>query len=179
MTEEIWKDIKDYEGLYQVSNYGGIKRFNRNKNHKPFKILKSLKINKYGHLQVSLYKNNIRKNYSIHRLVLEAFVGPCPPGMEGCHNDGKPSNNYVGNLRWDTHKNNAKDSIKHGTFIKGSKQGLAKLNDWKVRIIIRLIEDGYLIQQEIADIFNVTRQTISYIKRKKIWKHITVDKGEI
>lgn len=48
-------------------------------------------------------------------MVLEAFVGPCPIGYEGCHNDGDPSNNQVANLRWDTHRNNQLDQLKHGT----------------------------------------------------------------
>lgn len=59
----------------------------------------------------------------VHRLVLEAFVGPCPFGMEGCHNDGDPTNNNLVNLRWDTHKNNEKDKIKHGTSGKSYKLG--------------------------------------------------------
>lgn len=47
--------------------------------------------------------------------MLTAFVGPCPDGMEGCHNDGDPHNNRLDNLRWDTRANNARDAIRHGT----------------------------------------------------------------
>jgi hypothetical protein len=54
---------------------------------------------------------------SVHRLVLEAFVGPCPPGMEGCHNNGDPWDNCLSNLRWDTHQNNMADAFAHGTFV--------------------------------------------------------------
>lgn len=50
----------------------------------------------------------------VHRLVLEAFVGPCPSGCEGCHYDGNPANNIVSNLRWDTTKNNCLDKRRHG-----------------------------------------------------------------
>ena len=49
-----------------------------------------------------------------HRLVLLAFVGECPSGMEACHNDGDPSNNNIDNLRWDTRSSNIKDQVKHG-----------------------------------------------------------------
>lgn len=51
----------------------------------------------------------------VHRTILEAFVGPCPEGMECCHADGDPSNNKLENLRWDTRISNIRDSMRHGT----------------------------------------------------------------
>lgn len=57
-----------------------------------------------------------KKYYYVHVLVLDAFVGPRPKGMEACHNDGDGTNNKLSNLRWDTHKANIQDSISHGTF---------------------------------------------------------------
>lgn len=75
-----------------------------------------------------------------HRLVLEAFVGPCPVGMEGCHYDGNPSNNRLDNLRWDTDKNNQADAVRHGTKRNppihcGETHHLAKLSDADIRDI--------------------------------------------
>lgn len=55
-----------------------------------------------------------------HRMVAEAFLGPCPKGLEVCHGDGNPINNRVGNLRYDTHRNNMLDAIQHGTFMGGA-----------------------------------------------------------
>ena len=60
----------------------------------------------------------------VHHLVLEAFVGPRPEGTEACHGDGNGTNNKLANLRWDTHAENIKDSVSHGTFwpkIRGRK----------------------------------------------------------
>ncbi len=54
----------------------------------------------------------------VHRLVLEAFVGPCPPGMVACHYDGNSANNAVSNLRWDTQAGNIADKKRHGTAFK-------------------------------------------------------------
>lgn len=51
---------------------------------------------------------------SVHRFICEAFHGPCPPGMEVCHNDGNPLNNCADNLRWGTHSDNVRDTIRHG-----------------------------------------------------------------
>lgn len=52
----------------------------------------------------------------VHRLVLETFIGPCPDGHEGCHNNGNKYDNRLCNLRWDTHKNNIKDAVKAGAW---------------------------------------------------------------
>lgn len=52
---------------------------------------------------------------SLHRLVLEAFAGPFPAGMEGCHSDGNPLNNAASNLRWDTRSANQKDAVRQKT----------------------------------------------------------------
>ena len=51
----------------------------------------------------------------IHTVILETFVGPCPPGQEACHRNGDPSDNRLANLRWDTHAENMRDAVRHGT----------------------------------------------------------------
>ncbi len=90
---------------------------------------------------------------AVHRLVLEAFVGPCPPGMEGCHNNGDPWDNQLSNLRWDTHKNNMADAMSHGTFVlppppvgnthsRGEKNVKAKLSATEVAEIKRRLLSG-------------------------------------
>jgi hypothetical protein len=55
------------------------------------------------------------RHHLIYRLALEAFIGPCPPGMEGCHNNGDAADDRLENLRWDTKSSNARDSVWHGT----------------------------------------------------------------
>ncbi len=68
---------------------------------------------KSGHLGVLLYNGVKLKKFWVHRLVLIAFVGDCPPGKECCHNDGDATNNRVENLRWDTRSANMKDRFTH------------------------------------------------------------------
>jgi hypothetical protein len=67
----------------------------------------------YGHLSVVLGRRNTRM---VHTLVLEAFVGPRPPGKEACHGNGQPGDNRLSNLRWGTRSENIADAVRHGTW---------------------------------------------------------------
>ena len=151
------------------------------RNHKcintntPIRVLKYYK-NKSGYFKVSLHKDKKIYYKSIHRLILETFVGPCPFGMESCHNDGNPSNNKLSNLRWDTPSNNMKDKIKHGTLVipdnRGEKHGKSKLTDLDVIEIKKLLKEKQLKQHEIARIFGVSKERITTINTGKSWSHI-------
>lgn len=95
--EEIWKDVKGYEGLYQISNLGNIKS-NTN--------IKSKRINKQGYLTTQLCKNNKKRSKRINRLVAEAFI-PNPNNFPQVnHKDENKLNNEVSNLEWCTEKYN-------------------------------------------------------------------------
>lgn len=104
MEDEIWKDIKGYEGLYQISNFGRIKSLCRKFRNKDI-ILKPL-IGKGNYLQINLYKNGKMLKYQIHRLVAETFIInsdnlPCIN-----HKDENRQNNCVKNLEWCTYQYN-------------------------------------------------------------------------
>ena len=116
MIEE-WKDIKGYEGLYQVSNLGRVKSLERITNMKDGrirtereKILKPIK-DKHGYYKVRLYKKDGNKEFKIHSLVLFTFVGIRKEGMVVNHIDENKSNNSLYNLEYITQKEN----INHGT----------------------------------------------------------------
>ena len=97
---EIWKDVKDYEGLYAVSNYGNVK------NAKTDHILRR-RPQSNGYFSVLLYKNGTSKSLMIHRLVAQSF---CPKGKGEDfvnHKDENKSNNMAENLEWCTRKYNA------------------------------------------------------------------------
>jgi hypothetical protein len=102
--QEIWKDIKGYEGLYQVSNLGRIKSNTRYGTKGG--VLK-LRLDKDGYFQTALYKNNKVKYYRTHRLVAEAFI-PNPNNYPIInHKDENRSNNLTNNLEWCTYKYNS------------------------------------------------------------------------
>lgn len=100
LPKRKWKDIEGYEGLYQVSNTGKVRSLNYNKTGQK-KILK-LGIEKRGYKHVTLYKNNKRKIFKVHRLVAQAFISN--PNNYPCvnHKDENPSNNHVSNLEFCT-----------------------------------------------------------------------------
>lgn len=107
--KENWKDIKGYEGLYQVSDRGRIKSLANNKS-KSEKIIK-LREDKNGYLQVNLHKGNKSTTKKVHRLVAEAHIpNPCNKPYIN-HKDYKPSNNNVENLEWCTQKENIDYSL--------------------------------------------------------------------
>ena len=109
--KEVWKDIQDYEGFYQVSNLGRIKSLGNSKTRKE-KILKPIYHKQY--YQITLSKNNIRIQYRVHRLVAEAFI-PNPDNLPQVnHKDEDKTNNYVDNLEWcdALYNNNYKDKGK-------------------------------------------------------------------
>ena len=96
---EIWKDIKGYEGLYQISNLGNVKSLKN-------KIYLKPSIHKKGYLHCGLSKKGKRKQCFIHRLVAETFIDnpyklPCVN-----HKDCNPKNNKIENLEWCTYKDN-------------------------------------------------------------------------
>lgn len=175
-NDEIWKDVIGYKGLYQISDYGRVKSFYHYKGTNE-RILTPSKM-KAGHLQVNLCKNKIKKHHLVHRLVMRAFVGLCPNGMECCHNDGNPKNNHIYNLRYDTHRSNQNDMKIHGiscarkNLPKGSINGFSKLIEDDVIKINILLRKKRLTQRQIAGIFNVSRSTITLINNNKTWRHV-------
>lgn len=124
---EEWRDVVGYEGLYQVSNLGNVRSLDRIITYATSGQTRQyrgqlLSPGKTGdRLTVSL-GNGTAKSFYVHDLVLIAFKGPCPEGMEGCHNDGNGTFNDVTNLRWDTRSENTYDRVRHGTHHAKNKE---------------------------------------------------------
>jgi hypothetical protein len=148
---ENWIDIKDYEGLYQISNLGRIKSIRTNRYLKP-------SINDNGYYRVGLSKDNKCKHYKVHRLVAIHFIPNVPGSNLVNHINGDKGDNTVMNLEWVTHREN----ICHGFIDKDRSsyyRGVSKIvnkslknNRWRSRIQIdgKNIELGCYKTQEEA-----------------------------
>lgn len=100
---EVWRDVKGYEGLYQVSDWGRVRRGN-----KPL----HLNTNTYGYKHITLCKNNVPKTALVHTLVADAFIENPQSKPQINHKDGNKENNTVANLEWVTQEDNNRHAIK-------------------------------------------------------------------
>lgn len=120
-STERWLPVPSYEGCYEVSDHGRVRSLRRTvpaKNGKtqvvPGGVLKQSKLGNTPYMKVALGKGRQQVTRSVHSLVLEAFVGPRPDGMEACHGFGGPQDNRLTNLRWDTLSENNYDMVRMG-----------------------------------------------------------------
>lgn len=118
---ETWKVIPGWEGFYEVSDLGRVRSIERKVWHSrgagfwktcPARILRPAICR--GYERVTLQRDGGADTLAVHRLVLMAFIGPCPDGMEGCHGDDDRRNNTLVNLRWDTKAANCADRTRNG-----------------------------------------------------------------
>jgi hypothetical protein len=119
MTDEEWRPIPDWPG-YEASSLGRVRSLTRSIPHIngstrviQGRVLRPVP-DRRGYLRVNVHASGTYRTRYVHVLVLEAFVGRCPPGLEGCHGDGDHLNNTPGNLRWDTYEANRADMVRHG-----------------------------------------------------------------
>ena len=114
---------------------------------------------------MNLHPGGVKTARYVHHLALEAFVGPRPPGLICCHNDGDSLNNRVGNVRWDTYQSNSEDMLRHGTRLMGS-QVNAKLVEGEV-LEIRRLRSGGVPVRELAARYGVTPQNVANIVHRR------------
>jgi hypothetical protein len=175
---EIWKNIKGYEGKYQVSNLGRIKslyRWNGKAFYKREHIMESYINNKNGYIYIALMKNNKNKNCRLHRLVAEAFIPNPENKPQVNHIDGDKTNNNANNLEWCTQSENE---------LHAYNKGLANSDNKKFKVF-QYDMQGNLLNiydslQEASDKTGVHISKISYCinnkykyrnKREKyVWK---------
>ncbi len=144
---EIWKDIEGYEGLYQISNLGRVKRLDRyvkgrwgNYYLLNGKLIKERKT-KDGYLRVGLQTGKKQKMFAIHRLVAKAFI-PNPDNLPQVnHKDENKENNCVDNLEWCT----AKYNINYGNCIEYRSK--KRINGKNSKTVYQYSIDGQFIKE--------------------------------
>ena len=175
--QELWRDIPEYNNLYQASNLGQIRSVDRivkvtGQNPRRLKSRTlSQAIFGAGYYLVNLSKNNIPKTRLVHRLIMSAFHGPCPDGYEVNHKDGDKSNNRLDNLEYMTPTENAQHGYQIGLTPKGSQRSDAKLNEQAVSEIKRDLANGIKVS-DLAKRHKVSWSAINKIRKGKSWRHV-------
>jgi hypothetical protein len=169
---ERWLPVLGWPG-YEVSDWGRVQSYRRRGNGGGVDLTARIIGN---HVTASGHRNGLlvryrdgrreTRSFGVHVLVLEAFVGPCPRGLECCHNDGNPANNRLANLRWDTRSANVIDQLRHWVHNN------VILDEYHVRAIWKRLVSGEPASR-IAKDFGVSRATICLIRSGPNWSHVT------
>lgn len=172
---EDWAPIPGYEGLYEVSSYGRVRRSSDSRMAPAGYLLKP-RVTRHGYLRYNLSKHRRYWHVTAHRLVAIAFIGPPPfPRAHVAHFDGDKMNNHVSNLRWASHAENQADKKRHGR-VRGAPPGeqhpMAKLTTDVVTEMRRLSSSGMSFKA-VAKQFSVAYLTAYDAIVGNTWK--TVD----
>jgi len=172
MPHETWLPVPGYEGSYEVSDYGRVRsvdRIDASGNRRRGRAM-SQSFTHNGYPKVTLTKFGKERVRKVHHLVLEAFCGVCPEGMEACHGNGTAADCRLNNLRWDTKLANAADKRTHGTMYCGERHHSAKLTRVEVAEVFEMRAAGKKLR-EIAAALNVSTSLVSAILLGQKWKH--------
>lgn len=175
-TNEEWRQVLGFEGLYEVSNMGRVRSMNRTitRSDGQLKKLKEKILKQttgsHGRLSVSLSKDGKKYYKYPHILVAEAFIGERPEGYHICHIDGDYTNNKLSNIRYDTVSENAIDIYRYG-----KKSGSGKLSIEQVLEIRTLFKTGKYTKVELGKMFKVTDTAIGRIIKRETFQWLNDD----
>ena len=166
--KEEWRVHPEWTD-YEVSDRGRVRRVTGGSGAIPYAVLKGSFNKDTGYRGVRLYGLH---SHTIHKLVLEAFRGPRPHGMEARHLDGDGTNNRLSNLCWGTHAENYADRIRHGTAPIGSNSASAKLTEVDVDAIRSRYVPHVVTLKILGQEFGVSAAHISNILKRHTWTHV-------
>ena len=177
MDTETWLPVVGYEGLYCVSDAGRVKSLDRIRRSRPGRTAKvqgqiiAPALISNEHWSVTLAKDGKRTTHWLHIVVLTAFAGPCPSGLQCRHLDGNPANNARSNLKWGTPLENAADRDLHGTTARGDRNAAATLTEAQAREI-KYRPRKWGMGKALAAEFGVSESLVSDIRTGRTWSHL-------
>jgi hypothetical protein len=174
---EQWRAIPGWEGFYEVSDQGRVRSLDRwvncshgVKRHRG-RVLSPRK-HPGGYTAVQLSREGVTTQWLVHRLVMLAFEGPCPEGLEVAHQDGIKTDNRLSRLRYDTPRGNNADKIEHGTHREGERMHHAKLTPDNVREVMAN-SPSTEAARALAEKFDYDSGNIWKIWRGETWRSVT------
>lgn len=177
VSGEEWRTMVGWEGRYEVSNQGRVRSLFRPK--RPGQggrdcpaMIRRLQLNRYGYPVVFLNGNGKPVLKSVHRAVVEAFIGPIPNGMVVNHRDGLKTNNHISNLEICTCKQNSRHMVNVLGKMVGNNHPRSIITEDNAREIVQLSRAG-VDQESIAAKFGVTRHTVAKIMTGRQWSRAT------
>jgi hypothetical protein len=167
--EEVWKDIKGFEGLYMVSNIGNVKRL-KSKWVLNERLIGRL-VDRDGYFRRTLCKNSLSKQITEHRLVATTFIENPENKLTINHINGIKTDNRVENLEWNTQLENKQHAVSSGlTNLKGTNHPRCKLSD---KDVLEIREIGFSqTRTALSKKYGVSRITILRIIKRSNWNHI-------
>lgn len=179
---ELWKPVVGMEHALEVSTQGRVRSLPKTDRIGRTVAPRILQTRLVGpgrkrYVRVRVTIDSTQYDLAVHSLVLKAFVGPRPDGMQGCHNDGDPQNNSIENLRWDTAAGNTLDRVRHGTVPRGEQLGTSILNNQQVAFIKAACASG-VRPWVLAKGFGVSRRTVAQIRLGRNWAHVPASEDE-
>jgi hypothetical protein len=173
MMEEVWRNAVGFEGFYEISNFGSVRSkarwFECSYGIRKYgdAVLKPVKNNR-GYAIVNLTMPGVRKQVTVHRLVLEAFSRTKHHSDVCRHLNGNKLDNSISNLVWGTPKENSSDSMRHGVLLVGEQNNLSRFS---AETILAIITSTKKTSELVAE-YGVSRTHVKRIRRHECWKHL-------
>lgn len=178
---EIWVDIPKFEGYYQISSHGQVKRVEAVVEHLhrgkvirrrvPERILKTCQPSRACAL-ASLSVEKVITVISVPVMVAQLFIGPCPNGNCVAHKDEDYTNNHFRNLEYITISELAYRTADNLQRTYGVRTGHTKLTPKKVMRIKKMLQSGNYQQKEIAEFYGISSSMVSRIHTGGAWGHV-------
>lgn len=179
VSVERWLPVVGFEGSYEVSDWGrvrGLDRIVRRRDGHTQRIRGRVLMpcpDTHGYLQVNLLRSGKHTKRGVHVLVMAAFIGPRPPGMQIRHGPNGKLDNSLANLSYGTQSENQQDRRRDGTHIEGERSSGARLTEAIVRECRERYARGDASMRGLAREFQVSYNTMGQALRRTRWKHVT------
>lgn len=172
---ETWAPVIGFDGFYEASDQGRVRSVERSVafgarggRRKVGGVILKPVFGSRGYPVVNLTKPGLRRQLFLHKVILEAFTGGRPEGMECCHNNGDTTDARLANLRWDSRSGNHKDKRNHGTWQVGERANNVKLTNEVVLAIRR----RKLTASEARREYGLSKTNACRIVNGVTWRHL-------